>query len=357
MTQKKLVTLTAVAAVLAGLAYLSSASKKMKAPSRVGKPVIQAFDLSEVAKIEAGAKDGAKLSLESTDAGWVIRSLFGYPADIAKIRENLLKLQDLKAGHVATGKKLENPVLVDLQNASGKSLACLRLGDKHTRQPSGEMAQFGGGGYPDGRYVAGGADDTVVLVKETLEAFDGDPKNWTDTQIASVPSADVTAIDLTNAGKTVKLAKKDGAWTLEGLGAKEEFDSSKSYGVESALNYLNFNTVADPALTDEQLGLATGAVFSVTLKTGEKYTARIGNTASNSTDRFFRIRGAFTPAGTNAAENAEFTKKIEAFNAKSGKWAYTISSYSAENMTKARADLVKAKEEPKKDEAKKEEAK
>ena len=350
MTQKNLITLGIVAAALAGTAYFTSSSKKMKAPSLVGKPVLQAFDLSEIAKIEAGANDGKKLVLASTDDGWSIQSLYGYPADIAKIRENLLKLKDLKAGHVASGKKLENPGLIDLQNAAGKSLATLRLGEKHIRQPSGEMAQFGGGGYPDGRYVAGDGSDTVVLVKETLEAFDGDPKSWTDSQIVAVTSSDVTAIELTRDGNTASLAKKDGAWTLDGLGEKEEFDTSKSYGVESALSYLHFNTVADPALTEEQLGMATGAVFKVSLKTGESYTAKIGQTAEGTSDRYFKISAAFSPASTNATENASLEKKVADFNVKSGKWTYTIASYSADNMTKIRADFVKTKEAPKEDE-------
>ncbi len=358
MTNKKLIILTAVAAVLVALAYLSSSSRKMKAPSIVGKPVVKKFDISAVARIEAGPA-AKKLVLASTDAGWVIESLYGYPADITKIRENLLKLVDLKAGHVASGKKLDDPILIDLQNADGKSLATLRLGDKHMRQPTGEMAQFGGGGYPDGRYVAADGSDTVVLVKDSLDAFDGDVKSWTDTQIASVPSADVTAAEMTRDGKTVKLAKKDGTWTLEGLGDKEELDTSKTYSVESALSYLNFNAVVDPALTDEQLGLTTGAVFTVALKNGERYTAKIGGVAEGGTDRYIRLNAAFTPVGTNETENAALTKKVDDFNAKSGKWAYAISSYNAENMTKSRADFVKPKEEPKdeaKDEAKDEEA-
>jgi hypothetical protein len=355
MTNNKLIALAATAAVLAGLAYFSTNSKKVKTPSLVGKPVLTAVDLSDVQKLEVGATGGKKLQLESTDAGWVIRSLFGYPADIAKIRENLLKLKDLKIGHVAAGKKLENPALVDLQDASGKSLATLRLGDKHMRQPSGEMAQFGGGGFPDGRYVSAAGSDAVYLVKETLEAFDGDPKSWAETQIVSLPSTDITQIDLAKAGAKVSMTKKDGAWTLDRLGEKEEFDTSKSYGVESALSSLSFSTVADPALTEEQLGMATGAVYTVTLKSGEVYTAKVGNAAEAGSDRYFKVSAAFTPVGTNATENAELAKKVETFNAKTGKWTFVIPSYNAENMTKFRADLVKPKEEPKKDEEKKDE--
>ena len=353
MATQKLISLTAAAAVLAGLAYFSNTHHKAKTPPLVGKPVIGAIDLSDIQKIEIGPSGGKKLALESTDSGWSIKTLFGYPADIAKIRENLLKVKDLKIGHVATGKKLNAPILVDLQNAAGKSLATLRLGDKHLRQPTGEMAQFGGGeAAPDGRYVSAAGADTVFLVKETLEAFDGDPKSWADTQIASVPAADITAIEIAHGSQAVKLEKKDGAWTLDGLGAKEEFDTSKSYGVESALNYLNFSAVADPALTDAQLGMAAGTTYAVALKSGERYTAKIGATVTNSMDRYFKISASFTPAGTNATLNAELTKKVEAFNAKAGKWTYVIPSYNAENMTKSRSDLVKAKEEPKKEEKK-----
>ena len=352
MTTNKLISLTAVAVVLAGLAYYSNSSRKVKTPTQSGKPVLAGFDLSEVSKLEAGLSGGKKLVLEGSDTGWVIKSLFGYPADIVKIRENLLALKDLKIGHVATGKKLGSATLVDLQNAAGKSLATLRLGGKHMRQPAGEMEQFGGGGgFPDGRYVSAAGADTVFLVKETLDAFDGDPKSWADTQIVSLPAADLTAIELAGKGQTSKLTKKDGAWALDGLTAKEEFDTSKSYGVESALSSLNFNTVADPALTDDQLGIATGAVYTVTLKSGERYIAKVGNAMEAGTDRAFKISGTFTPAGTNATENAALTKKIEAFNAKIGKWTYVIPSYNAENMTKTRADLVKPKEE-KKDSAK-----
>ncbi len=353
MTSKKLVSLAVTAVVLGGLAYLSSSGKKVKPQPLAGKPVLGALDLSDVQKLEIGADGGKKLVLESTDSGWVIKSLFGYPADISKIRENLLKLKDLKIGHVATGKKLNAPALVDLQSASGKSLATLRLGEKHMRKPSGEMEQMGGDGFPDGRYVSAAGNDAVYLVKETLEAFDGDPKSWTETQIASVPAADLTAVELASGGQTLTLHKRDGSWTLEGLDAKEELDTSKTYSVEGALNYLSFTSVVDPALTDEQLGMTTGAVFKASLRSGEVYTAKVGAAAPGGSDRYFKVSAAFTPTGTNATENAELAKKTEAFNAKAGKWTYTIPSYNAENLSKRRADLVKAKEEPKKEEDKK----
>lgn len=348
MKNKKLVLLVAAAVLLAVLAYLSNNKQQVKAPSMVGKLLLPDLDLSKIARIEGGTFENKKLVLESTDEGWVVSSLYNFPAEITKIRSNLLILKDLKAGHVASGKTLEEPVLIDLQDSAGKSLATLRMGETHTRQ-SNANEQMGYGGYPDGRFVAAG--ESVVLVNNALEAFDGDPKNWINTQISEISSTESEALELTQGSQTVKLTKKDGSWTVEGLGEEEEFDNSKIYGTESSLSYLNFTSIADPELDAEALGMNTSAVYRITLNTGLSYTADIGG-KSSSNDRYFKVKADFAPRGTNELENAELQKKADDFNARSTKWVYTISAYNADNMTRGRADFVKAKE---KKEEKKEE--
>ena len=225
-------------------------------------------------------------------------------------------------------------------DASGKEVAALKLGDKHSKKATGQAAMYGGGSYPDGRYVA--FEGETVLVKDTLEAFDGDVKQWCNTRIASIPSADVTAVSYRHGNELVELEKgTNSTWVLKGLTAKEELDSSKTYSLDSALSYLDFNSVADPKLTEAELGFSTGYVYTVTYKDGSntvKRVATVGNTVKGGSDRYFKMDN--------------------------GSWIFTISSYSAENMMKTRKDLVKAKpepepkkEEPKKPEAKKPEAK
>ena len=342
MTTKNLAILAVAAAVLGGAAYVTSSGRSMKTPSIVGKKILPAFSAADVARLEIGGEK--PLALAASDSGWVVESLFGYPADVEKIRENLLKLDELKVGQSAAGRKIEKPVPVDVKDASGKTLASLKLGGTHTSKPRGQAAQFGGGGYPDGRYVLFG--ETPVLVKDTLDAFDGDPKKWLDSRIASVPSADVVSVRYASGGAAVDLSRTNSTWTLSGLGPKEELDSSKTYSLDSALSYLDFASVADPKTPEAEFGFATGSVYTVTLKDGTSYTAEVGGPSGS--DRFFRVKASFKPAGTNETVNAECEKKVADFNAKSGKWVYTISSYSAESMSKTRKDLVKAKEEPKK---------
>ena len=324
MTTKNLVILVGVAAVLGGAAYYLNAKKAMKSPSIVGKQILPAFDASAVARIDVG---GAKpLALAATDKGWVVETLHSYPADVTKIRENILKLQELKVGQVANGRTIASPAKVALKDASGKELASVDLGETHTGKPRGQMAQF-----------------------------DGDPKKWTDTRIAPVTASDVTSVTYAKGKETVSLTRKDGTWTLPGLGPKEELDTSKTYSLDSALSYLDFTGVADPKKTDAELGFATGAVYTVTLKNGQSYTAKVGDKTGS--DRWVKLSASFKAVGTNATENATLEKAVKDFNEKTGKWAFSISSYSADNMSKTRKDLVKAKEEPKKDEAKKDDKK
>ena len=316
MNNKSLIILAAVAVVLGGAAYFLNSGSKGSSPRLNGKTVVPGLDASEVAKIEIGTK----LALAAGDKGWTVATLNGYPADREKIVENLLKIRELKVGQVIRGKKLETTTPVVLKDAAGKELAKLELGPKHEKWGHGRYAKFEG---------------ETVLVSDALDAFEGDAKQWCNTRIASIPSSDVTAVSYKRGNELVELTKgTNSTWVLKGLTAKEELDTSKTYSLDSALSYLDFNSVADPKLTEAELGFATGAVYTVTYKDGSntvKRVATVGNTVKGGSDRYFKMDN--------------------------GSWVFTISSYSAENMMKTRKDLVKAKPEPKKDEPKKEEPK
>ena len=349
MTSGKFVLLAGVAVALCGAAVWVKGKRTVRTPDLVGRKVLPAFSVSDVARVEV---DGAKkVALAASDKGWTVDALFGYPADAKKITDEILKLKDLKAGPSASEITNAATTKIVLKDAAGKELAALAMGDTHKAKAKGQMAMFGGGGYPDGRYVT--LEGTTVLVNDSLDAFDGDPLKWVDRSICKVPSADVTSVVFKKGAETVKLARKDGKWDLEGLGAKEEIDTSKTYSLDSALSYLDLTGIADPKKSEADLGFtATGAVYTATLKNGTVYTARVGG--SSGSDRWVKLSASFTATGTNTAENAKLEQAAKDFNAKVGAWTYSVSSYSADNMAKARKDLVKAKEEPKKDEKKEE---
>ncbi len=352
MKFRHLMLLLAAAALLVGLASLTSRRQRPRPPAWSGKPVLPGLDVNAVRAV-AVRKGADAVQLARVGDAWVVTNAFGYPADFAKLRTSLLALKDLTIGHHQPGMKLDDgdTTRVELSGADGQLLAVLVCGGQ--RQRAAPAEQGFGGGYPDGRYVARAGESDVFLVKEGLESFSTTAKDWIDTQILNVPSADLASIQLTSpGGETVMLDRSSGTLLLAGLADSEEFDSSRSYGIESALGYLRVADIADPALTPEAIGLATGHLYRATLKNGEVYTARIGGTPADRTDRFARFAVELLPAGTNVTADAaspaaqarrEQESRVAALQETFGRWTYLISSYTAENMTCTRADLVKAK--------------
>ncbi|MFO7937494.1 MAG: DUF4340 domain-containing protein [Kiritimatiellia bacterium] len=345
MKRNKLIGLAAAALVLSVAAYMTSSSRKVKTPSCLGKPVLPGLDLSRIRKIELKDKNDQTLKLESSDSGWKITSHFDYPADIPIIRKQLLKIKELRIGQKADAEKVTDATVLDMQDKTGRSIATLRLGDEHLGKARGQMTQYSGGSFPDGRYVAPGGDEKAYLVKEPLSSFTPDVKNWTDTEIVDISSSDVNGIALIKGDEVCTLSKKEGSWTVAGLNTNEEFDTSSSYSLESALSSLSFTDLGDPAMSDSASGISTGAFYKVTLKNGESYTASLGNTTEGSSDRYMKIAASFTPQGTNETVNTAARTKIENFNEKTSEWLYVIPSHKAESMLKTRSDLVKNKEE------------
>ena len=168
MTTKNLVLLVGAAAVLGGAAYVLSSGAKPAGAQLNGKAIFPKLDVSQVARIELGDK----LRLAAGEKGWTVETFHNYPADHAKLTENLLKLTELKVGQVARGKKIENPDVLTLKDASGKEVTSLPLGEKHAKWGHGRYATFEG---------------ETVLVSDSLDAFGTDGKSWVETKIVDTP--------------------------------------------------------------------------------------------------------------------------------------------------------------------------
>ena len=261
MTTKNLVLLVGAAAVLGGAAYMLSSGAKPVGAQLNGKAIFPKLDISEVARVELGDK----LKLSSGEAGWTVETFHGYPADRAKLAENLLKLTELKVGQVARGKKIENADVLTLKDAAGRELASLPLGEKHAKWGHGRYAAFAG---------------ETVLVSDALDAFGDDGKAWVETKIVDTP-------------------------------------------------WISFKDLADPAVTEAELGFATGVVAKVTIAGDTNRVATVGNVVKGGSDRYLKLDNS--------------------------KWVYVVPSYSVDSLLpKPPPEEEKKEEEPK--EAPKEEA-
>ncbi len=333
------------AAVLVAAAMWSNSRRAPRSQTAAGRELLPALDLNGIAAVEIEGGEEQALRLERRDGVWVVANAFAYPADFGKLRSRLMALKDLKMGQLQRGMTLgTNEVTrIRLLDAQGGKLAALTLGAR--RQARAEDGPRGGYGMSEGRYVMRDGVGEVRLIKESLDDWNSSVEGWLDTQLLNIAAADIAAIEMRDpAGATVRLDRGSGSLKLEGLNeAREEFDTSRSYGIESAFNYLRFNSVADPSLDETQTGVATGHQFRAILKNGESYTARIGGSPENSSDRYLKLAVALAPATTNDAARAAQEKRVAELSAKLDPWTFLISSYTADNMTHSRTNLVTIK--------------
>jgi hypothetical protein len=340
MKTKHLLQLVFLAVILGALAWWSSARQHATPPTGLGQAVLPGLDLEKIGRIEISSGNASVALVRGNDC-WGVDKLFGFPADLSKVTENLLALKNLKIGDVQRGMRFgtNRVVKANLQDASGHSLATLHLGGFFQRATSERMPWS----YPEGRYIAVGDDPKICLVKETLSDLDTDPKAWVDARLLVIPVADIQTIELSSpTGQVATFSRETGTLQMQGLATNEEVDASRIYGVEYAFTHLNLAGVADPKLGDVQTGLATPSVFRERLKNGDVITARIGN-AAPSGERYVRFVADVALSGTNATQKADAEKHKSDYARKFDKWTYLLGPDATENLIHSRADLIKLK--------------
>jgi lipopolysaccharide export system protein LptC len=390
MKGKNLLVLVVLAVVLVGIAVLKK-NREDRLPDVMGKNLLPALQMNDLEKIVVNSQ-GATVTLAKSDETWVLPEKHNYPANFEKIKSLLLKLADIKIGQVVqiddkqkAELKMQPPsastnaapassgTVVQFLGKGGAAQGSLLLGEaRHRTQPGAPMRYSGG--YPDGQYVSNDGGKSVYLIAQTLEDISTDVKAWLDVELLNVPAPDIKEIALVSTnGESLKLSKGKDATKLEveGLGAKEETDSGKLSTVESALNYLRLDDVADPALDAKQLGMEKPATYKATTSKGEIYTVKIGAVAPGSNNRYVKIEVALAETNAPAApakeevkaedkdkaaaaaptekpvDRQEVEKNVKALNEKFGKWTYVVASYKTDAMLSGRKDIVKKKEEPK----------
>lgn len=385
MKGKNLLILAVVAAVLVGLAAMNRSRTRIAEPSKAGQSVFASLPVNDVARIEVASAAQTATVARVNDV-WVSENRFRHPADFGKVRDALLKLSDLKIGQTANLSdaqkkrlKLAPPApgatnagtVVSLIGGDGRKLASLLLGDEHKRPSSGDDQGYGG--YADGRYISPDGGRTVYLVQETFGAFATDPQGWLDTQMASVPAAEVVEVTASSPGQAPLVFDKQGDnMVLRGLAGDEEMDSTKNYSIKSPLSYLRFKDVADPALNDAALGMTNAATYRAVTEKGEIYTATIGGSPAGAEERYVRLSVEAKPAepvpepaisatSTNAAEAAaqaakekqerekkrkELEQQVAEKNRRVSGWTYLVAKYDADQLCPKRESVVKKKEPP-----------
>lgn len=210
MNQKTLIGLglAAVVAVVAALAINHSRKPVSDLSAQAGPLVPNLREhVNDVSKLGlTGANKQALVTLERTDGGWKVAQKGGYPADVSKLREYLLKLADAN--------------LIERKTANPDRHADLGVSDISNPDASGVLIALDGlaapvqfivgnfDGQTNGTFVRRADDGQSWLAKGSLIP-DKSASDWLRKDVADIPATRIASVTITRAdGKVLRLSKQ-----------------------------------------------------------------------------------------------------------------------------------------------------
>jgi hypothetical protein len=378
MNQKQLTILVLLGLILggAGLYVRSRQQQDYQASSRkMGEKILGDFDVNTVVGLRVTQGTNV-IDVVKKDNDWVVKQRSDYPANFDSVREFVRKLADLKVTQPVKAGPSRLPVLeltketgtqVELLDAGGKVLRTVMVGRKHMREGN-DNSPFGGGGFPDGRYVMLGGDaSTIALVSETLSNADTKPSDWLSKDFFKVEkpkSVKVTFPVATNSFAVVR-DNEFGEWRLADATGDEKLDTAKAGGFSTVLSYPSFNDIIlDPK--PEQLGLDKPTVAMIGTTDGFTYTVSVGKADGESyamtVNAKAELKREREPGKDEKPEDKdkldkEFKEKLGKLEEKLkteqalGKWVYQVNKWTLDQLLKERHTLLAEKkpDQPKAD--------
>lgn len=204
-------------------------------------------DLNKVNRLKfTGPENKLIVELERTDKGWVAANKGGYPADVAKVREFLLKLGDSRLREEKTSNK-ERYAALGLEDLAGKDAKGVGVELEGLAKPVklliGSFNSSGGQGH----YVRIGDEAKSYLASGAIrpETAEG---QWLQADIANIGSPRVRRVDITPPkGTKVSIEKTDPSApdyaVLDVPKGRELSSPSVGNGISSLMDSLRFDDV------------------------------------------------------------------------------------------------------------------
>ena len=268
--------------VLGGGALLYYNQERARRPQNVatlGRTLLQDLKIAEVASIRIVEPKSA-LTVQRRDEGWTIAERDGFPADLGKVREFVLKLAALKVGQSEPIGEKDRARLnldasgtqVELGGPEGKPLAKLTVGKKYwKREPESPEKT-----PADGRFIGLPAEpQQAYLVSDPLVQASTRTADWIDRssfQVEKVKALEVRYPD--GGGYRIERAADNADWQLDGLPPGGKVDTGRANAASYSLSLLELADVAprDAANT----GLDKPTLVNATTLAGRTYAIKVG---------------------------------------------------------------------------------
>lgn len=270
--------------VLGGAALVAQREDRAERPqdaAALGQPLLKDLKAADIARIRI-VEPKAALTLERKADQWVIAEREGFPADLAKVREFVLKAISLKVAQTEPIGEKDRARLnldasatqVEFAGGDGKPLAKLLVGKKLFRsEPENPERALG-----DGRFVMlPGDEGRVFMISDPLPQATAKTAEWIDRRSFQIEK--VKRLEVRYPGGEdwrLERAGDNAPWKLSGLKPGEQVDTAKANAATYSLGLLELADVAPKDAGPEATGLDKPIRVNAATFGGVSYALRIG---------------------------------------------------------------------------------
>ena len=271
--------------VLGGGALVYQHQERGRRPENVGTLGRALFKDLKVADIAAMTiqEPKAALTLQRKDERWVLAERGDFPADLARVREFVLKVIGLKVGQSEPLGEKDRARLnldasgtrVEFKDAQGKALGAFVLGKKYFKREVDNPDKA----TPDGRFLALPDEaGTAYLVGDPLTQATTRTSEWierTSFQVERIKTLEVRYP--AGGGYRIERQADNAEWKLAGANPGEKLDISRANAASYSLSLLELADVAPKDAGDT--GLDQPVLINATTLAGAAYAIKVGKLA------------------------------------------------------------------------------
>ncbi len=287
--------------------------------------------LNDVARIGiTGAGDTTLVTLVRDAEQWTVAERDNYPADLGRIRQNLLALADARIAEVKTSSPELYPRL-GVEDVAGEAATGLELALTGGKSPVKVIIGLTQPGSTDLTYVREAGQATSLLVKAGFD-LGRTADAWIDKRLASIPLERIASVTVTSPGQPpltlVRPADEGTEFMPRDLPPGRE------------LSYPGVGTAVAAVLTDLRLEAVDNREV-LDADPGKPVVARF-----ETVDGLIIETSAWRlPEGTKftflaSAATVDAQAEADALNARLGGWVYTLRDFPAEQLTVRLQDLL-----------------
>jgi hypothetical protein len=342
MNARAAAVLVVLLAVLGGGALLYQQQERARRPDNVaalGRTLLKDLKAADIAAIRI-VEPQATLTVQRKDERWVIAERAGFPADVAKVREFVVKAIGLKVGQSEPLGEKDRARLnldasgtrVEFHDAAGKALGTLIVGRKYFKREVDNPEKA----PADGRFVGvPGEEGTAYIVGDALAQASTKSADWIDRasfQVEKVKTLEVRYPD--GGGWRIERAADNADWKLAGARPGEKLDIPRANAASYSLQLLELADVAAPDAKDT--GLERPVLVDATTLDGASFAIRVGKLAGD--NYYVGFKAANVKPDAKGAEQSKLLSP----------YVLLIPKPKLEDTLKKRAELLEQKEGKKK---------